>query len=208
MASVPDARTVEEFAALKLELMLYDVQSPTNIGMAMRIAEVYGFALSLYDPRHVLDDAEKFKTIEDFACGSLPRRGFRLLSDDAAVSRWRAGRRLVATSILPGARPLESLAFEPGDIVVLGNEYDGVPDALVAEADVKLHIPMPRQSVPKPASWYPIDPTRSSVARDGSPSLNVAMSAAIITHAAYVQWLARSPAPHGAPAHDAAAARQ
>jgi tRNA(Leu) C34 or U34 (ribose-2'-O)-methylase TrmL len=107
-----------------LELLLFAVQSPINIGMALRVAEAYGFYVSIFDRHGVLDDREKLKTAEDFACGSFSRRGLERLSDLAAVARHRQGRRLIVTSVLPGACSLPHLQFQPRDIVVLGNEYD------------------------------------------------------------------------------------
>jgi tRNA G18 (ribose-2'-O)-methylase SpoU len=180
-----------DFAALDLGLVVYAVQSPTNIGMILRVAEAYGMAVSIFDPHGVLAEPEKRKTIEDFSCGSLRRRGFALLSRPQDVLAARAGRRLIVTSIVAGGSPLPATEFRSGDLIVLGNEYDGVPPEMLAEADVSLHIPMPDVWMPKPASWYPIDPSKSSVARDGTPNLNVAMSAAIICYAAYNGWLAK-----------------
>jgi tRNA G18 (ribose-2'-O)-methylase SpoU len=172
--------------------MVYAVQSPTNIGMIMRVAEAYCFAVSVFDPHHIFDALEKRKTIEDFSCGSLSRRGFTLLKDISAVKQRRTGRRLIATSIDAKGSSLPTTDFRSNDIIVVGNEYDGVPNDLLAEADVHLHIPMPDMWIPKPSSWYPIDPSRSSVSRDGTPNLNVAMSSAVICYAAYTSWIAQT----------------
>jgi tRNA G18 (ribose-2'-O)-methylase SpoU len=178
----------QAYAEMGLELLLFSVQSPVNIGMIMRTAEAFCFTLSIFDPHQVLADKEKAKTIEDFACGSLPRRSFVHLADRAAISRRRAGRRLIVTSIMPDARDLRSVQFQRGDIIALGNEYDGMPGELVAEADLLLHIPLPETWIPKPVSWYPIDPSRNSVSNDGTANLNVAMSAGIICYSAYIGW--------------------
>jgi tRNA G18 (ribose-2'-O)-methylase SpoU len=181
----------DEFSALGLGLVVYAVQSPTNIGMILRVAEAYGMTVSIFDPHGVLAEPEKRKTIEDFSCGSLRRRGFVLLNSPQDVAAQRVGRRLVVTSIVAGGSALPTTEFSSGDLIVLGNEYDGAPPEMLADADVSLHIPMPDVWMPKPASWYPIDPSKSSVARDGTPNLNVAMSAAIICYAAYSSWLAK-----------------
>lgn len=181
------------YASLGLELLLFAVQSPINIGMIMRVAEAYCFTVSIFDPYHVLQDREKFKTIEDFACGSLPRRNFVLLEDEAALALHRAGRRLIVTSIFPSVSSLPMVRFQAGDIIAFGNEYDGVPDKLVGEADLKFHIPMPETWIPKPLSWYPIDPTRGSVLHDGTPNLNVAISAGIVCYSAYTSWKLQEP---------------
>jgi tRNA G18 (ribose-2'-O)-methylase SpoU len=173
-----------------LELLLYNLQSPINIGMILRVAETYNFGVSIYDSHCVLDAEEKLQTIRDFACGAVTRRGFRRLSDQAAVEVAFAGRRLVSTSIETRARALPGFRFRPGDVVALGNEYDGLPVAMLASADEILHIPMPQGFVPKPVSRTPIDPARTQpVARDGQPNLNVAMAAGILCYAAFVGGL-------------------
>jgi tRNA G18 (ribose-2'-O)-methylase SpoU len=193
------ARTVATTAASAkrgLELLLYGLQSPINIGMILRVAETYQFRVSIYDRHRVLEDAEKFGTIKDFACGAVARWGYRTIDDDAALAQALQGRRLVATSIERNTSSLPSHRFQTGDMFALGNEYDGLPDDLVARADEVLNIPMPQVWTPKPKSLNPIDPTRTaSVARDGQPNLNVAMSAGIICYAAFAHWLTRDHAP-------------
>src|SRR5215204_4067877 len=62
------ARTVAAAAASAkrgLELLLYGLQSPINIGMILRVAETYQFRVSIYDRHRVLEDAVKFGTIKD-----------------------------------------------------------------------------------------------------------------------------------------------
>lgn len=171
-----------------LEFLLYGLQSPINIGMILRVAETYRFRVSIYDQFRVLDDSGKLRTISDFSCGALPRRGFRGLAGDAAVTQLLCGRRLIATSTVPSSCALPDFRFCRGDLFALGNEYDGLPDALVSRADAVLHIPMPAGFAPKPKAYQPIDPDRTApVARDGEPNLNVAMTAGILCYAAYLK---------------------
>jgi len=181
------------FEALGLEFLLYGLQSPVNVGMILRSAEAYRFQVSILDLHGVLGDPAKLSTLQDFACGAMSRRVLQRLEDPAAVARLRRGRRLVATSIGPNALPLSSFRFLPGDLIALGNEYDGLPDDVAASADALLHVPTPPAWLPKERSHSPIDPTRTApVARDGTPSLNVAMTAGIVCYAAYAAWLARN----------------
>ncbi|MFI5337998.1 MAG: TrmH family RNA methyltransferase, partial [Opitutales bacterium] len=113
------------FEALGLELLLYGLQSPVNIGMILRSAEAFQFGVSILDQYGVLVDVAKLSTLQDFACGALARRGLHRLDGPAALAEHRRGRRLIATSIGPNALSLVSLPFLPGDLIVLGNEYDG-----------------------------------------------------------------------------------
>jgi tRNA G18 (ribose-2'-O)-methylase SpoU len=170
-----------------LRLLLCGLQSPINIGMILRVAETYRFDVAVYDQYGVLDDPDKLNTVKDFSCGAATRRPWQKIADDAGLDRLLAGRRLVATSIDSGSCPLPRHPFIRGDVVALGNEYDGLPDHMIARAGSILHIPMPPGWAPKPKALRPIDPARSGVARDGQPSLNVAMAAAIICYAAFNQ---------------------
>lgn len=173
-----------------LEFLLYGLQSPTNIGMILRVAETYRFRVSIYDPFGVLNYPDKLRTITDFSCGALRRRGFRDLADDAAIAPILRGRRLIATSIVPTSCALPDFGFCRGDIFALGNEYDGLPAPLLSRADAVLHIPMPAGFSPKPKALQPIDPDRTTpVARDGQPNLNVAMTAGILCYTAYVGFI-------------------
>ena len=59
------------YETLGLELLLYGLQSPVNIGMILRAAEAFRFAVSILDQYGVLVDAAKLSTLQDFACGAL-----------------------------------------------------------------------------------------------------------------------------------------
>lgn len=169
-----------------ITLFLNNLQSPINIGMALRVAETYRTQVLAYDPSGVLADASKSKTISDFACGALQRCGVELIDDPEEVFT-RAGR-VVATTIEDRSVALPDFEFHPSDIITIGNEYDGLPAAFTARAAAALRIPMADVFTPKPASHTPIDAARTApVARDGKPNLNAATSAGIIV---YTAWLA------------------
>jgi tRNA G18 (ribose-2'-O)-methylase SpoU len=187
----------DETQVVELEFLLYGLQSPINLGMILRVAETYRFRVSIYDRYRVLDDPEKIRTAEDFACGAMTRRGLRRLTDAESLARMLDGRRLIATSIANSNCELPSYAFRPDDLFALGNEYDGLPESIIGRADTVLRVPMPPGWTPKPKARNPIDPDRSGpVARDGQPNLNVAMTAGIICYAAFAgRMCGASPAP-------------
>ena len=186
--NVPPAK----YEDLGLELLLYGLQSPVNIGLTLRIAETFFFQVSILDLCGVLEDAGKLATVGDFSCGAMSRRSWRRLGGTAALADLRSGRRFIATSIGKNATPLTEFQFFPGDLIALGNEYDGLPDDVTANADAQLRVPTPAIWLPKEKSHSPIDPRRTAgVARDGEPSLNVAVTAGIVCYAAYAQWLTR-----------------
>jgi tRNA G18 (ribose-2'-O)-methylase SpoU len=160
--------------------------------MILRTAEVYQFKVSILDLAGVLDDPEKLKTVEDFACGALSRQVLHRVEDHSALLRLQRGRRLIATALAPNPLPLSDFHFAPGDLIALGNEYEGLPNEVVASAAALLHVPTPALWLPKARSHSPIDPARTApVAREGQPCLNVAVTAGILCYAAYVEGLAK-----------------
>ena len=174
-----------------IRLLLWGLQSPINIGMLLRVAESYRVPVGILGSAAVRNDVGAMATVGDFACGALQRAGFESLANEADIARWRGNNRLVATDTDRGTTALSDFRFEPGDIVMLGNEYDGLPADIAARADHRLTIPMADVWTPKPRSLSPIDPNRvAPVARDGQPNLNVAIAGAIICYAAYLQAVA------------------
>lgn len=57
------------------------------------------------------------------------------------AGRRAAGHRLVLLTTLGGTR-LDRFSFARGDVIMVGRESAGVPDAVAAAADVALRIPM------------------------------------------------------------------
>lgn len=168
-------------------VLIHNVMSPINLGMILRVAETFRAEVHIFDPGGVFGDEGKLKTISDFACGALQRRPPHVFVDEAEIAVLAKSGRLVATSIEPSAEALPSFRWRAGDIVVFGNEYDGLPEIVAANAGAHLTIPMPEGYAPKPASHSPIDPTRTApVSNDGKPNLNVAMSVGIVAYSAYL----------------------
>jgi tRNA G18 (ribose-2'-O)-methylase SpoU len=176
-----------------IRLLLWDIRSPVNFGMLLRVAETYRAPIAAFGAEHSLS-----ATARDFACGALERVGYTEIDNLSSLRTWQGKSRLVATSIERSSASLADFRFLPGDVVALGNEYDGLPPELERGADSKLRIPMADVWTPKPRSSSPIDPGRTApVARDGSPNLNVAMAGAIICYAAHTQALQRWLSSHG-----------
>jgi tRNA G18 (ribose-2'-O)-methylase SpoU len=140
-------------------LFLYDIQSPINIGLILRIGEQFHIPVKLYDPRHVMNDAVNRSKIWDFSCGALDRRPPSAVQSLANYQVNNPGR-VIATCLNRTAIPLPRFAFEASDIILLGNEYDGLPEKVIAKADAALYIPLPPGFLPKPPSHLPIDPAR------------------------------------------------
>lgn len=166
-------------------MLLYDLQSGINIGSILRVAESFAVPVSIWDPRARLQDPEAREWIADFSCGAWARGQYGVL---AATPQPGAGPgRFIATCTRADAIAATDFDFRSDDTVVIGNEYDGLPDALIAAADIRLTIAMPKTHTPKPASRRAIDPTRQGYAVvDGAPVLSAAMAAGILCYAAHI----------------------
>lgn len=135
---------------------LYQPDIPQNTGTILRLAACMGVAVDVIGP-----------TGFDMSDRALRRAGLDYLAhvdltrhvDWAAfeADRRAAGRRLVLLTAR-GAEPLTSFAFTSRDVLLLGRESAGVPEAVHAAADARVRIPI----------------------RPGLRSLNVAVTAAMV----------------------------
>lgn len=173
----------------RVHFLLDDLQSPINIGKCSRIAEIFGTNLYIHDRRNLTADSEALKTISDFACGAWQRRKSHILKDVRSFMSNHKEGRLIATCLEKDAIRLHDFEFANDDLIMFGNEYDGLSADLIERADAKIYIPMPKMRLPKPCSHWPIDPSRSSaVNQNGIPNLNVAVAAGIVGYA-FSCWL-------------------
>ena len=168
-------------------LVLKDLQSPINIGQALRVAESFNCPVCLSDQNAVFDSADKKKTISDFACGALQRAGFA----EFDLKKAKTVGRVIATCLDPNAEQLPDFVFTSTDFVVIGNEYDGLPETFIEHCHHKLYVPLATVATPKPASTQATDPARQGFSvEDEAPVLNAAMTAGIICYDAFRKTLA------------------
>ena len=161
--------------------LLHSLQSPINVGMILRSAEVYEQAVMILDT-HKLMRGAKLEIVADFACGALGRRP-PIVETRLAACLDRVKGRLIGTGFGPNATPLQHMSWKPGDCVIFGNEYDGLAIDDIQGLQSAVWVPTPDKYLPKPRSINPIDPGRTeSVRNDGGTSLNVAATAAIIAY--------------------------
>lgn len=169
-------------------LFLYDIQSPINIGMILRVGEQFQIPVAIYDKRNIMKDENKVKWISDFSCGAINRTQPEYTESFNAFQQKHRGR-IIATCFNKTTVPLQNFKFKEDDIILFGNEYDGLPKDLIENADAGLYIPLPPGFFPKPRSFSPIDPSRdAAVSQNGVPNLNVSMSTAIIRYVYRTQY--------------------
>ncbi len=140
-----------------IRIALYQPDIPGNTGTILRLAACLGAGVDIIEPAGF-----------DISDRNLKRAGMDYIASAALVrhvnwerfEEWRAttGRRLVLAST-KAALPYIKVEYRPDDILLFGRESAGVPDHVHDKADERVLIPMV----------------------EGQRSINVAMSAAMIT---------------------------
>jgi len=140
-----------------IRIALYQPDIPGNTGTILRLAACLGAGVDIIEPAGF-----------DISDRNLKRAGMDYIASAALVrhvnwerfKEWRAttGRRLVLAST-KAALPYTKVEYRPDDILLFGRESAGVPDHVHDKADERVLIPMV----------------------EGQRSINVAMSAAMIT---------------------------
>ena len=141
---------------MSVELALYQPDIAQNTGTLMRLAACFGIKLHIIHP-----------TGFAFSRASLRRSGLDYLDfadfeehvSFARFDDWRreAGRRLVLATTKGELSAYDAL-YDPRDIIMVGRESAGVPEAVAEAADLRVRIPM----------------------RSGLRSINVTLSATLI----------------------------
>jgi len=141
---------------MSVDLALYQPDIPQNTGTLLRLGACLGVQVHVIQP-----------TGFNFSQKTLRRSALDYLADAAvmehpsyeAFSRWRheAGRRLVLLTT-KATESAYAAQYAANDILMVGRESAGVPDAVAADADLLVRIPM----------------------RAGLRSLNVAVAASLI----------------------------
>ena len=138
-----------------MRLALYEPDIPQNTGALIRLGACLDVPLDIIEPCGFLwSDAKLKRAGMDY----LGQADLIRHTSWAAFKAASAGARLVLLTT-KGATSYLDFTFGPTDILVLGRESAGVPDAVHASAEARLFIPM----------------------REGLRSLNVAMAGAIVT---------------------------
>lgn len=136
-----------------MRIALYEPDIPQNTGTILRLAACLAVGVDIIEPCGFLLDDRRMR-----------RAGMDYL-ELAALTRhasWNAFRPTVTGRLVllttRADRSYADFAFKPDDVLLLGRESDGVPDAIHAAADARIRVPM----------------------RPNARSLNVALAAAIV----------------------------
>ena len=125
-----------------VDFLLYNVESPINIGQVLHTADVYGMSVFICDGPGVFEDPYKRRVIADFANGALGRRPPLMVRPDVLPALLGRGRRNIATSVLPEGRRVQSFTFFTGDLVIVGNDLAELDERVLASCHAQLTLPM------------------------------------------------------------------
>ncbi|WP_439574280.1 tRNA (cytidine(34)-2'-O)-methyltransferase [Phreatobacter sp.] len=140
-----------------IRLALYQPDIAQNAGTVLRLCACLGLGADIVEPAGFPVSAPAFRRA---GMDYLDHVDWTRHDDFTAFEAWRRreGRRLVLMTTA-AALPYTAFGFRPGDVVMAGRESAGVPDLVHDAADARILIPM----------------------RPGLRSLNVAVSAAMVT---------------------------
>lgn len=140
-----------------LHLVLYQPDIPQNLGAVLRLSACLGATVHVVEPCGFPFNTAKMRRVgmDYIDKVKLVRH---LNWQEFLDHRQRTGGLLLLLET-DGATRYTDFTYQPNDYIVLGSESAGTPRALYAQMDATLTIPM----------------------REGTRSLNIAMSAGILT---------------------------
>lgn len=135
---VPGGKRVPE--PPRVGLALYQPDRAQNFGAALRLCACFGVQLEVIEPcGFPLDDRRIRQGALDYWQHARWVRHMDFAAFEAArLAGWR---RLVLLSTR-GEHLYHRVVFRPDDILMLGRESTGVPEAVHARADLRVRIPM------------------------------------------------------------------
>ncbi len=157
----------DELPPAPLGLAVWQPDRPHNLGALVRLCACWGVPLDIVEPAAFpLDDRRIREAALDYGRHARWRR---FIDGDSFVAARRGqGRRLVLLSTT-GPVPYHHALYGEDDVLILGNERQGVPPWVHAAVDLRVRIPL----------------------LPGRRSLNAAMAAALVLGEALRQlgWL-------------------
>jgi tRNA (cytidine/uridine-2'-O-)-methyltransferase len=120
-----------------MRLALYQPDIPQNTGTLIRLCACLGVPLDIIEPcGFTFTDKQLRRAAMDYA-GQATLQRHNSWDDFLPAT---AGRLILATT--KSASPYAEFAFQADDVILLGQEGAGVPEAVHDRADARLRIPM------------------------------------------------------------------
>jgi tRNA (cytidine/uridine-2'-O-)-methyltransferase len=127
-------------SAAPLLLALFEPDIAQNTGAMMRTCACLGVEAAIIEPAGFRMSDSRFKRA---AMDYIDALAIESHSSWASFAAWRAAhRRRLVLLTTKGETCLWDFAFREMDIIMVGRESSGVPEAVRASADVRLRIPI------------------------------------------------------------------
>lgn len=128
---------------MTVELALYQPDIAQNTGTLLRLGACLGVHIHVIHPTGFPFSA---RTLRRGALDYLEHASYTEHDSYEHFAAWRrsAGRRLVLLTTKSSASAYAA-SFTESDVILLGRESAGVPDAVAADAELRIRIPMRQQ---------------------------------------------------------------
>lgn len=141
---------------MPVSLALYQPDIPQNVGALLRLGACLGVPVHVIHPTGFAFSRDRLRRS---GLDYLDSADLREHDSFEHFTNWRrAGHRRLVLLTTAGSLPLPAASFAENDMIMVGRESAGVPDAVAADADICLRVPM----------------------RPGMRSLNVALAATLV----------------------------
>lgn len=123
-----------------MDIALYQPEMAGNVGAILRTTACFNAVCHIIDPCGFAFSERSLKRAGmDYAAQAQIVRHADWAVFEAAMS---AQNKRIVLMTSKGSTALPAFIFQPDDILLMGSESAGVPDAVHARADARVHIPM------------------------------------------------------------------
>jgi tRNA (cytidine/uridine-2'-O-)-methyltransferase len=120
-----------------MRIALYQPEIAGNVGAVLRLAACFGVPVDVIEPTgFVFSDAKLKRAGMDY----IAHAEFVRHADWDVFQRSTGGRRILLTT--KGNASLYDWRFAADDVLLMGRESSGVPDAIAADCAARLRIPI------------------------------------------------------------------
>ena len=126
-------------------MLLYAPEQFENVCVLARTLEVFGFtSCHVFDPHRLVRDrygksySQRLRTV---SAGAFAKIDWRRIEQDPLEFLGSYPGRRVATVPRPSAKSLHHFAFQQSDLLIIGAERHGLPEAALALCNEQITIP-------------------------------------------------------------------
>jgi tRNA (cytidine/uridine-2'-O-)-methyltransferase len=123
-----------------MRIALYQPDMPQNAAALIRLAACLGLSVEVIEPCGFLWDDRRLRRVGMDYLDRVALRRHRSWEAFRTAEGLAGARRLLLTTAAD--QPYTAFAFRPDDVLILGRESAGVPEAVHADVNARLGIPM------------------------------------------------------------------